>query len=207
MVVEDEPEIYDLLLAMFGVWGIEGVAFVDGLEAIAWIDEVDQGRIRGELPELAMIDIRLLDIEGQEVGARIRRSPVLHDIAIVLITAYILSPDAERKVMEVSQADLFLYKPLPAMHQLRKQLDAIIARRSGPDRSAIQVDEQEKAIRAKITQGSTSRALIKPDTLLTPTTKLTPPRPVKPVKPPPHRPRPATDERAGTGREESQQQD
>ena len=32
MVVEDEPDIYELLLAMFEMWGIEGVAFVDGEE-------------------------------------------------------------------------------------------------------------------------------------------------------------------------------
>ena len=37
MVVEDEPDIYDVLLAMFEIWGIEGVAFVDGGEAVGWI--------------------------------------------------------------------------------------------------------------------------------------------------------------------------
>lgn len=59
MVVEDEPDIYEVLLAMFEMWGIEGVAFVDGEEAIAWIDDVDNGRFQGELPELALLDIRL----------------------------------------------------------------------------------------------------------------------------------------------------
>ena len=40
MVVEDEPDIYEVLLAMFGIWGIEGVAFVDGEEAVSWIEDV-----------------------------------------------------------------------------------------------------------------------------------------------------------------------
>ena len=57
-VVEDEPDIYEVLLAMFEMWGIDGVAFVDGDEAVAWIDDVDSGRYRGELPELALLDIR-----------------------------------------------------------------------------------------------------------------------------------------------------
>ena len=61
MVVEDEPDIYDVLLAMFELWGIEGVAFVDGGEAISWVDAVDEGRVHGDLPELAILDIRLPD--------------------------------------------------------------------------------------------------------------------------------------------------
>ena len=86
MVVEDEPDIYDVLLAMFEIWGIEGVAFVDGAEAVAWIENVDQGRVRGELPELAILDIRLPEISGPEVGQRLRASSILGDMAIVLIT-------------------------------------------------------------------------------------------------------------------------
>ncbi|MBZ0308233.1 MAG: response regulator, partial [Anaerolineae bacterium] len=92
MVVEDEPDIYEVLLAMFEIWGIEGVAFVDGGQAVAWIDDVDEGRVRGELPELALIDIRLPEVSGPDVGKRVRESPILKDMAIVLITAYRLSP-------------------------------------------------------------------------------------------------------------------
>ncbi|MBZ0301183.1 MAG: response regulator, partial [Anaerolineae bacterium] len=85
MVVEDEPDIYEVLLAMFEMWGIDGVAFVDGEEAIAWIDDVDGGRFRGELPELALLDIRLPGaVSGAAVGERLRKSTVLGDIAIVL---------------------------------------------------------------------------------------------------------------------------
>ena len=137
LVVEDEPDIYDLLLTMFGLWGIDGVAFVDGPETIAWIDEVDQGQIRGDLPELAMLDIRLPEGGGPEVGARIRRSPVLRDIAIVLITAYKMSPDDEREGMETAQADLLLYKPLLPMNELKYELNEIVAQHSGPDHSAV----------------------------------------------------------------------
>lgn len=129
MVVEDEPDIYDVLLAMFEIWGIEGVAFVDGPEAVAWIEQVDQGRVRGELPELAILDIRLPEGSGPEVGARLRASPILHNIAIVLITAYKMLPEEEREAIALAQADLLLYKPLPAMPELRKQMDTVLAQR------------------------------------------------------------------------------
>ena len=128
MVVEDEPDIYDVLLAMFEIWGIEGVAFVDGAEAVAWIEDVDQGRVRGELPELAILDIRLPEVSGPEVGSRLRRSTVLKDIAIVLITAYRLSPEEEEQVIAQAQADRLMYKPLPGMVELRAAMDEVIAR-------------------------------------------------------------------------------
>src|ERR1700690_2295059 len=97
MVVEDEPDIYDVLLAMFEIWGIEGVAFVDGGEAVAWIDDVDSGKVPGELPELAILDIRLPEVSGPEVGARLRTSPRLGRVAIVMITAYRLTPEQEER--------------------------------------------------------------------------------------------------------------
>lgn len=105
MVVEDEPDIYDVLLAMFEIWGIEGIAFVDGGEAVAWVEDVDRGVVTGELPELAIIDIRLPEVSGPEVGARLRRSPRLGKVAVVLITAYRLSPEDEIAVKAKAEAD------------------------------------------------------------------------------------------------------
>jgi CheY-like chemotaxis protein len=127
MVVEDEPDIYDVLLAMFEIWGIEGVAFVDGAEAVAWIENVDQGRVRGELPELAILDIRLPEISGPEVGQRLRASSILGHMAIVLITAYRLSPEEEDEVVAKAKADLLMYKPLPTMLELRQKMDDVVA--------------------------------------------------------------------------------
>jgi CheY-like chemotaxis protein len=127
MVVEDEPDIYEVLLAMFEIWGIEGVAFVDGGQAVAWIDDVDQNRVPGELPELALIDIRLPEVSGPEVGRRLRESPILKSMAIVLITAYRLSPQEEVEAIDLAQADHLMYKPLPGMPELRRILDEIIA--------------------------------------------------------------------------------
>lgn len=130
MVVEDEPDIYEVLLAMFEMWGIEGVAFVDGEEAAAWIEDVNAGRFQGELPELALLDIRLPGkISGPEVGERLRKSPVLGQIAIVLSTAYRLSADEERRVIQQADADKLMYKPLPRFTELQQVLEEVIAQR------------------------------------------------------------------------------
>jgi CheY-like chemotaxis protein len=129
MVVEDEPDIYDVLLAMFEVWGIEGIAFVDGAEAVNWIEDVDNGTVTGELPELAILDIRLPEISGPEVGARLRQSGRLGQVAVVLITAYRLTQDEENAVTARAQADALMYKPLPQMEELRRRLAEIISKR------------------------------------------------------------------------------
>lgn len=130
MVVEDEPDIYEVLLAMFEMWGIEGVAFVDGEEAVAWIDDVDEERFQGELPELALLDIRLPgDIDGVGVGERLRESGILGDVAIVLTTAYKLSPEEQVAAMTKAGADYWLPKPLPKFAELQGVLEKVIADR------------------------------------------------------------------------------
>ena len=133
MVVEDEPDIYEVLLAMFEMWGIEGVAFVDGEEATAWIEEVDKGKFSGELPELALIDIRLPGtVSGPMVAARLRKCAALEQVAIVLTTAYRLNPEEEKQVLQQAGADKVIYKPLPKFHELKKLLEDLINdRRAG----------------------------------------------------------------------------
>jgi len=130
MVVEDEPDIYEVLLAMFEMWGIEGVAFVEGEEAAAWIDDVDSGRFLGELPEMALIDIRLPGpIKGHMVAQRLRQSPALGHIAIVLITAFKLTPDEYAEIMAFSGADDLIYKPLPKFDDFKQRLETVLAQR------------------------------------------------------------------------------
>jgi CheY-like chemotaxis protein len=128
MVVEDEPDIYEVLLAMFEMWGIEGVAFVDGEEAVAWIDDVDNTRFQGELPELALLDIRLPgEINGVMVGERLRKSPILGEMSIVLTTAYQLTADEQDEAITKAGADLWLPKPLPKFNELQGILEKVIA--------------------------------------------------------------------------------
>jgi CheY-like chemotaxis protein len=132
MVVEDEPDLYDTLLAMFDIWSVDGVAFTNGLDAIRWIDDVDADPNGISLPELAVLDIRLPGASGPEIGHRLRKSPLLRNIAIVLMTAYRLTPHQEREVIAMAQADALLYKPLPAPKEFHARLtNAVRNRQSG----------------------------------------------------------------------------
>jgi CheY-like chemotaxis protein len=129
MVVEDEPDLFDTLLALFEIWSIDGVAFTNGDDAIKWIEDVDKGNTETNIPELAILDIRLPGASGPEVGHRLRQSPVLKSIAIVLTTAYHLTPHEEEKMIELADADALMYKPLPSPTVFRTELQHAIAKR------------------------------------------------------------------------------
>ena len=129
MVVEDEPDLFDTLIALFEIWSIDGVAFTNGTDAIQWVDDVDRGSAETNIPELAILDIRLPGASGPEIGQKLRKSPILGDIAIVLTTAYHLTATEEQKVIEEAQADWLTYKPLPAPAEFRALLQNAIAKR------------------------------------------------------------------------------
>lgn len=136
MVVEDEPDLYDTLLVMLEMWSIDGIAFTSGGDTVKWIDEVDQGTVDSTLPELALLDIRLPDVEGHDIAHRLRLSPVLKDITIVLMTAYKLSPKEEKAVKARAQADTLIYKPLPDPHTFQDMLLNLIARRRAQNKNS-----------------------------------------------------------------------
>jgi CheY-like chemotaxis protein len=116
-----------MLLAMYETMGVDGVAFTDGEEAMDWIDEVDSGNYRGELPELALIDIRLPGkVNGIQVAARMRKSPQLSSIAVVLMTAHRLSPRQESSAKRRSGASHLLYKPLPGFREFQAILQGLV---------------------------------------------------------------------------------
>lgn len=130
MVVEDEPDLYDMVLTMYEMLGIEGVAFTDGEEAVTWIEEVERGEYRRELPELALLDIRLPGkVTGTMVGARLRECAPMNDMAIVLMTAYKLSPQEEKAVQKQAGSNLLLYKPLPRLDDFRTVLEKLVKER------------------------------------------------------------------------------
>jgi CheY-like chemotaxis protein len=146
IIVEDEPGVYEMLLAMSEVLGNEGIAFVDGEEAVAWIDDADQGFFLGEMPELALLDIRLPNqISGPMVGERIRKSPVLGNIAIILMTAFKLTEEQEKTLVAQAGADLILSKPLPSVPEFKRMLDEAVARRPKLPQPAARAAEPDPA--------------------------------------------------------------
>lgn len=116
MVVEDEPDLYDMIMAVYDTLGINGIAFTTGEDALDWIEALDRGYITDQFPEVALLDIRLPgDVSGLEVGARLRTTFFKRQVKIILMTAHRLSPQEEMAAMHQAGADLILYKPFSPM--------------------------------------------------------------------------------------------
>jgi CheY-like chemotaxis protein len=129
IIVEDDPDLYDTLMVLLEIWSIDPIAFTDGTDAVRWIEDLENDVNVVSVPPVALIDIRLPGVSGPEVAARMRRSPLLNNSAIVLMTAYSLSPQEERDVLATSKADKLIYKPLPEPEELRQILRDVMIKR------------------------------------------------------------------------------
>lgn len=128
MLLEDEPDLHELLSTMIESIGHQVQGFIDAESALMWLRSVELGGENdSEMPELALIDIRLAgQLDGTEVAAQLRASPPLRHIPIVLMTAYRLSPSEETAILQRAAPDLFLYKPLPNFDVFRQKLEDLL---------------------------------------------------------------------------------
>lgn len=128
LLIEDEPDLYELLHVILEMWGYTVTAFADGEDALNWISQVEADSDQASnLPQLAVIDIRLPgNISGDVVVSHLRRHRAFEHIVIVLITAYRLSPKDEKRMYELG-ANEIIYKPLPAASVMKAKLDHLLA--------------------------------------------------------------------------------
>lgn len=78
LVVEDDPDVAEMLNAYFQIQGYEVVTVNWGEDALKVC--------RMERPDVIILDIRLPDIDGYEVARRLRSSHRTHDIPILFLT-------------------------------------------------------------------------------------------------------------------------
>ncbi|PJF34846.1 MAG: hypothetical protein CUN49_13590 [Candidatus Thermofonsia Clade 1 bacterium] len=78
MIVEDDPDLSELLQNFFTVQGYEVIAAAWGEEGVRLTRE--------HSPDLVMLDIRLPDIDGYEVCRRIRTHRRTQDIPVIFLT-------------------------------------------------------------------------------------------------------------------------
>lgn len=134
IILEDEPDLYDFLLQFTEMCSIDGVPFDNGDRALAWIEQVDGGHYDGELPVLALLDYRIGNgqASGGDVARRLRNSPVLGNIAIVLMSAFAGTDTEMNQIARSGLVDLTLNKPLPHVRDLRTVLMNAARRRGLP---------------------------------------------------------------------------
>lgn len=131
LLVEDEPDLYEVLTYLYRGLGSEAIGHATGEDVMAWLDTLPKPSMvdPAEVPVFGLIDIRLPgDLNGIQVAQYLRQHPLMRDMPIVLMTAYRLSPRQEREALRRSGANRVIYKPLPPfseLHQLFIELTSI----------------------------------------------------------------------------------
>ena len=102
LLVEDSPDLQEMLTMLLEVWGHEVLSASEGTSG------VEQALVH--TPDVALVDLGLPGIDGYEVARRIRSDPRGKSLKLVAITGY-GSPEQRTKVMEAG-FDLHLVKPV-----------------------------------------------------------------------------------------------
>jgi CheY-like chemotaxis protein len=119
LIAEDEADIRNLVAMMCQVWGHTTMTFENGQKVWDWLDTVESGTYNGEMPEFALMDIRMPGKKGNEIASRMRSMPALNDMPIVLMTAFTLNEQERESLLSESGVDQVIGKPLPDFEELR----------------------------------------------------------------------------------------
>ena len=155
LVVDDEPLNVRLLEAVLTSHGFEMIAASSGPEALE--------RVKGQLPDLVLLDIQMPEMNGYEVCRRLREDPATQFLPVVMVT----SSDTEVRVSAIEVgADDFITKPfnqqevlarVRALIRIKRYHDTVQSQaaelaewnRTLESRVAEQVEELEKMSRLR----------------------------------------------------------
>src|SRR5262245_6053194 len=77
MIVEATPWIHGILLGTFNYWGIDTLSFDNGKQLTEWLQGITKGIIETKVPELAVIDVNIVEEPISALGAQIRGNTLL----------------------------------------------------------------------------------------------------------------------------------
>jgi len=126
MLVEDELDIRNVVKVMFQVWGHTVIEFKNGNEATAFLESIEDGSYDGELPELALMDIRMPGPNGNEIANKIRHTPEIQDIPVILMTAFQLSESEQTEFRTRDGVDRIIFKPLPDLDKFHQMIMEVV---------------------------------------------------------------------------------
>ena len=127
--VEDDTNIRELTIYALSQAGIEARGFSSDVEFRAACAE--------RLPDAVLLDIMLADIDGLQILRRVRQTPGLADVPVMMLTAKDTELDTVRALDE--GADDYLAKPF-GMMEMVSRVRALLrrAKRTVPAREAAQ---------------------------------------------------------------------
>lgn len=102
MVVDDEPDVVDLVRLVLESDGFEVVTAYSGKECLE--------KIGRDMPDLVLLDIMMPQMDGWEVYSKIKVNPKTKDIPVAMLTAKSQSID-KMIGLHVVKVDDYITKP------------------------------------------------------------------------------------------------
>jgi len=117
LVVDDEPDLQALVCVNLRAAGFEVESCERGADALE--------RLSADPPDLVVLDLMLPDVSGTEICRRIRSSPDLRDLPVVMLTAR--AEEVDRVVGFEVGADDYVTKPF-SPRELSLRVAAVLRR-------------------------------------------------------------------------------
>jgi len=123
LVVDDDPDIRELITWKLGQAGYATVAAADGQEGL---DAATLGsKASGEAPDLVLLDWMMPKMTGIEVCKAMRDNPETSSIPVILLTAKAQEAEIERGF--AAGVDDYIVKPFSPREMLSR-VEAVLAR-------------------------------------------------------------------------------
>jgi two-component system phosphate regulon response regulator PhoB/two-component system alkaline phosphatase synthesis response regulator PhoP len=131
-VVDDEPDIVDLITLHLKRAGFRADGFLD---ARSFLDSLDK-----HVPDLVLLDLMLPDIDGLEVCKLLQRKEEWASIPVIMVTAR--GEESDRILGLELGADDYVTKPFSAK-ELVARVKSVLRRKRGPaEAKRYEVDER-----------------------------------------------------------------
>jgi DNA-binding response OmpR family regulator len=122
LVVDDEPDVLDLLKHGLATEGYDVVTASSGGEALQ--------KLRAGRPDLVILDAMLPDIHGFEICRKIKSAGILKDIPVLMISGLYTGWRFEEDVKKSHGADDYIGKPF-RLEEVVKRAGALMAAAGG----------------------------------------------------------------------------
>ena len=113
LVVDDHPDLCELLARLLRLGGHAAACSTDGAEAL--------DLVRREPPGLVVLDVMMPGMSGLDVLAALRADPETAAVPVVMYSAF-ADPAARRKALALGAAD-YLVKGWASYDELRAAVD------------------------------------------------------------------------------------
>jgi CheY-like chemotaxis protein len=124
LVVDDNPINLKLVSDLLAFEGYRVLKAADGEEAAT--------RVKGDPPELILLDVDLPGIDGLTLTKQLKSDPPTADIIIVALTAFAMKADRQRAI--AAGCDAYVTKPINT-RELPAQVAELLQRRRNQKRN------------------------------------------------------------------------